>query len=297
MDPGPDSDSKVLVAYFSHTNNTKGIAEKIAQAADCDLFAIEPQVPYTSADCDYTDPTSRSQIEQNDDSARPAIVNTVSNLSDYDVIFLGYPIWNGKAPKVIYTFLESCEDWSGKTIVPFCTSGSSPIGSSAANLHSLISNEADWLDGNRFSSGASQETVAAWVDSLNLNLNPGEEAASMNKITVSFNGHTYSATLSDNSSAVAFAELLESKGGSMTIRMSDYGSFEKVGPLGTSLPRNDEQITTSAGDIILYQGNQITVYYAQNSWNFTRLGRLDDPTGLRDALGSGDVDITFALEK
>lgn len=130
--------------------------------------------------------------------------------------------------------------------------------------------------------------------SPDLNLNPDEEAASMNKITVSFNGHTYPATLSDNSSASAFAELLESKGGSMTIHMSDYGSLEKVGSLGTSLPRNDKQTTTSAGDIILYQGNQITVYYAQNSWNFTRLGRLGDPTGLWDALGSGDVDITFA---
>ncbi len=119
----------------------------------------------------------------------------------------------------------------------------------------------------------------------------------MNKITVSFNNYTYPATLEDNSSAAAFAELLQSKGGSMTVHMSDYGSFEKVGALGTDLPRNDQQITTAAGDIILYQGNQITVYYAQNSWNFTRLGRLDDPASLRDALGSGDVDITFALEK
>ena len=128
-----------------------------------------------------------------------------------------------------------------------------------------------------------------------LNLNQPQPAAGLSetKINVSFNGHTYPATLADNTSAKAFAELLKS--GPLTVSAHDYGSFEKVGDLGTALPRNDEQITTSAGDIILYQGNQITVYYAENAWSLTRLGRIDDPSGLRDALGSGDVTITFAL--
>ena len=115
----------------------------------------------------------------------------------------------------------------------------------------------------------------------------------MDKIILSFNGHTYTATLADNPSAAAFAELLED--GPLTVSTHDYGNFEKVGTLGRSLPRTDEQITTSEGDIILYQGNQITVYYAQNTWTFTRLGRIDDPSGLREALGGGDVEITFQL--
>ena len=104
------------------------------------------------------------------------------------------------------------------------------------------------------------------------------------------------ATLADNSSAQALRELL--KKGPLTIDMSDYGNFEKVGPLGTILPRNDEQITTAAGDIILYQGNQITIYYAQNSWNFTRLGKINDVTAqqLKEILGAGDVSVTFSLE-
>lgn len=119
------------------------------------------------------------------------------------------------------------------------------------------------------------------------------EEAPMKQIVLSFNGHTYTATLADNSSAEAFAELLKS--GPLTVSAHDYGSFEKVGDLGTSLPRNDEQLTTSPGDIILYQGDQITVYYAENSWSFTCLGRVDDPSGLRKALGDGDVDITFRL--
>lgn len=115
----------------------------------------------------------------------------------------------------------------------------------------------------------------------------------MDKIILSFNGYTYSATLADNLSAQAFAKLLDN--GPLTVSTHDYGSFEKVGPLGTELPRTDEQVTTSPGDIILYQGNQITVYYAQNTWNFTRLGRIDNPSGLREALGGGDVEITFQL--
>ena len=115
----------------------------------------------------------------------------------------------------------------------------------------------------------------------------------MDQIILSFNDHTYTATLADNPSAKAFAELL--KVGPLTVSTHDYGNFEKVGSLGTELPRTDERITTSPGDIILYRGNQITVYYAQNTWSFTRLGRIDDPSGLREALGSGDVEITFQL--
>lgn len=120
-----------------------------------------------------------------------------------------------------------------------------------------------------------------------------EGETAMDKITLSFNDRTYTATLADNPSAQAFAELL--KDGPLTVSAHDYGNFEKVGSLGTELPRTDEQITTAPGDIILYQGNQITVYYAQNTWNFTRLGRIDDPSGLREALGDGDVEITFQL--
>lgn len=105
------------------------------------------------------------------------------------------------------------------------------------------------------------------------------------------------ATLVDNSSAVAFYELL--KKGPLTVDMHDYGNFEKVGSLGTSLPRNDTQITTTAGDIILYQGNQITIYYDTNSWNFTRLGKVDEVTQaeLKKILGKGNVTAVFEIFK
>ena len=114
-------------------------------------------------------------------------------------------------------------------------------------------------------------------------------------ITNDNGNHTLTATLADNSSATAFYELLGK--GAVTVDMHDYGSFEKVGSLGTSLPRNDTQITTSAGDIILYQGNQITIYYDVNSWNFTRLGKIDGTTQteLKKILGKGNVTAVFSV--
>ena len=115
------------------------------------------------------------------------------------------------------------------------------------------------------------------------------------QITSDSGSHTLAATLADNSSATAFYELL--KKGPLTVDMHDYGSFEKVGSLGTSLPRKDTQITTTAGDIILYQGNQITIYYDTNSWNFTRLGKVDGVTQaeLKKVLGKGNVTAVFSV--
>jgi len=114
------------------------------------------------------------------------------------------------------------------------------------------------------------------------------------QITSDSGNHKLTATLADNSSATAFYQLLEK--GPVTVDMHDYGSFEKVGSLGTTLPRNDSQITTSAGDIILYQGNQITIYYDTNSWNFTRLGNVDGKSQaeLKKILGKGDVTAVFS---
>lgn len=160
----------ILIAYFSATNNTEGVANHLADLLDADLYEIVPETPYTSDDLNYNDSSSRSSQEMNDPDARPAISGDVDNMEQYDVIFLGYPIWWGQAPKIISTFLETY-DLSGKTIVPFCTSGSSGIGSSATNLHSLTDN-AIWLDGQRFGGSASRSTVENWVNGLELTLAP-----------------------------------------------------------------------------------------------------------------------------
>ena len=161
-------DHKVLVAYFSATGTTKGVAEHIANGLNADIYEIVPEDPYTDADLNYNDNNSRTTIEMNDPNARPAISGSVENMGQYDIIFVGYPIWWGEAPRIVSTFMESY-DFSGKTIVPFCTSGGSGIGSSASNLERLTSG-ATWLDGRRLNGSDSQDTVMEWVNSLDLNL-------------------------------------------------------------------------------------------------------------------------------
>ena len=157
-----------MVAYFSATGTTKGVAEHIANGLNADIYEIVPEEAYTDADLDYNDNNSRTTIEMNDPDARPAISGSVENMEQYDIIFVGYPIWWGEAPRIVSTFMESY-DFSGKTIVPFCTSGGSGIGSSASNLERLTSG-ATWLDGRRLNGSDSQDTVMEWVDSLDLNL-------------------------------------------------------------------------------------------------------------------------------
>lgn len=163
----PESTNKVLVAYFSATNTTKGVAENIADILSADLYEIVPEQPYTEQDLNYSDSSTRATVEMNDEAARPAISGSVENMEQYDIIFVGYPIWWGQAPKIMCTFLENY-DFSGKTIIPFCTSGSSGMGSSARNLQSLTNN-AEWLSGQRFSGGASKDSISSWIDGLNIN--------------------------------------------------------------------------------------------------------------------------------
>lgn len=159
---------KVLVAYFSATNTTEGVAETIADSLGADLYEITPEQPYTSADLDYHDDKSRSTIEMNDPNSRPAISGTVENMDQYDIVFIGYPIWWGDAPRILSTFVESYS-FSGKTVVPFCTSGGSGVGSSATNLERLTSG-ATWLSGTRLNGGASRSSVVEWINELGLDI-------------------------------------------------------------------------------------------------------------------------------
>ena len=162
-EPQESENGKVLVVIFSRTGHTKPLAEYVAEELNADLYEIEAKVPYTDDDIKYyTD--CRADREQNDPTARPEIAGDLPDVSGYDTVFLGYPIWHGQAPKIIYTFLESV-DLSGKRIIPFCTSGSSPLGTSAENLHVLAPNS-KWDEGRRFAIGTTKEEISEWVKSL-----------------------------------------------------------------------------------------------------------------------------------
>lgn len=141
---------------ISATGTTKPLAEYAAEILGADIYEIIAEEPYTEADLAYYT-GGRADQEQNDSNARPAISGSVENMDSYDTILLGYPIWHGQAPRIISTFLESY-DFSGKIIVPFCTSHSSGIGSSAANLHELCPDTVEWVEGRRFEAGTSGDT-------------------------------------------------------------------------------------------------------------------------------------------
>lgn len=277
---------KVLVAYFSATGNTRPVAEKVAEVTGGDLFEILPAQPYTAADLNYNT-ECRANAEQNNPDARPAIASSLENMAQYDAILIGYPIWWGRAPKIIHTFLETY-DLSGKIIATFCTSGSSPHEDATLRGYEP---DAVWLEGRRFS-GTSQ--VEAWVNDLDLPKFADEET---DKMYIQIGDTVWTATLEDNPSVTVWKELLAE--GPLTVDMSDYGGFEKVGSIGTTLTQTNREITTRPGDIILYQGSSVTIYYDENTWNFTRLGHIDNvtETQLRDVLnaGSSNVSVTFSL--
>ena len=152
---------KVLVAYFSASGVTKTVAEKLARAAGADLFEIAPAKAYTRADLNWRDKNSRSSVEMNDRACRPAMANK-PDVTAYDVIFVGFPVWWYREPSIIDTFMESV-DFTGKTVVPFCTSGGSGLGDSAKNMQSLAPS-ANVLDGKRFPSSASADELKKWTE-------------------------------------------------------------------------------------------------------------------------------------
>ena len=154
--------NKILVAYFSATHTTEGVAKKIAENAGADIYEIKPAEPYTSADLNYNDKNSRSTKEMNDKSSRPAISGEVAAWDSYQTVYIGYPIWWGEAPRILDTFVEKY-DFTGKTVIPFCTSASSGIGASDKNLAGLAKS-GTWKSGHRFSGKESAGEVMSWVN-------------------------------------------------------------------------------------------------------------------------------------
>ena len=156
--------SRKLVAYFSASGVTAKVAEKLSEAIGADLYAIEPEVPYTKADLDWMDKKSRSTIEMNNPASRPAIAGKRDNMNDYDTVFVGFPIWWYVAPTVINTFLESY-DLTGKTIIPFATSGGSDMGKTNEKLLPSCKG-AKLLDGKVFKASVSGADLAKWAEGL-----------------------------------------------------------------------------------------------------------------------------------
>ena len=160
----PAAHSDVLVAYFSATGTTKGVAERIASVTGGDLYEILAAKPYSAADLNYNDRSSRSTKEQNDKSVRPEIGSEDISLEGYKTLYLGFPIWWGEEPRILDTFAEKYS-FEGITVIPFCTSGGSGIGRSGRNMETLAGS-GTWLEGKRFSGNVSESELKTWIDGL-----------------------------------------------------------------------------------------------------------------------------------
>lgn len=286
-EPDDDTNGNTLVVYFSRTGNTEKIAEYLIELTGAESYVIQAAVPYTDEDIEYNNSSCRANQEQNDKTVRPEIAGQLISLESYDTVFIGYPIWWGQEPRIIDTFLESY-DLSKKTVIPFCTSASSGISTSEKNIAELVP-IGEQLPGKRFSANAGKDDVKAWYDTLPLKK---EES----KLILSVNGHKLTASFADSTAAQELAGNLST--GPVSIELNEYGGFEKVGKLPWSLTRSDESIRTEAGDIMLYQGDQMTVFYAPNSWSYTRLGHIEDVSAdeLSAIFGQGNISVTLSIE-
>lgn len=157
----------VLVAYFSASGETERLAKTVAKVTGGDLYEVRPAVPYLPADLDWRDANSRSSREMRDAACRPAVAGDVAGMERYDTVFVGFPIWWYEAPRVVQTFLERY-DFSGKTVVPFATSGGSGMGKTDEILQKSCSSQTHWRPGRRMSSRESEQNVRKWVEGLDV---------------------------------------------------------------------------------------------------------------------------------
>lgn len=270
---------KVLVAYFSFTNNTRSVAESMAEVLGADLYRISPAEAYTSDNNNYYDSSTRAYKEQyGPASVRPAINATLGD-ADYDVVLLGFPIWYGKVPRVMLSFLDTY-DFSGKTVIPFCTSGSSGISAAESELQGTYG-AIKWKSGARLN-GYSGEQLKTWLAGHGIENSP---------MSLTVGNTVLAAELANNATAQAFGALLP-----MTLDMSELNGNEKYKYIDTDLPVNSAcPGTIHAGDILLYGNNCVVVFYKtfNTTYSYTRIGRISDTSALEGVLGGGSVSVRF----
>ncbi len=277
-----ETNNKILIAYFSCFDDTKTLAQMIQKETNGTLFEILPLETYKEED--FTNTTSsRIWIEQNDVKCRPIIQNTLNDINDYETIYLGFPIWLNQTPKIIYTFLESY-DFKNQTIFPFCSSQSNDTSYSLNELQSQFRN-LHIREGKIFYSPL-QEEIKKWITSK-------EEENKVEQIYITIQETKLTMTLEHNQATEELIKKLP-----ITVMVDDYGGFEKVGSLGFNLPTSNQNITTSYGDVVLYNGNQIVLFYGSNQWSYTRLGKIQNRSAneLKEIFSSGKISITLSLD-
>ena len=275
------TNNNAVVLYFSATGTTKGIAEKIANELNSDIIEIVPEQEYKSEDLNYNS-DCRANREQNDDNARPKIKNTI-DISKYDTIYLGYPIWWGTIPKIILTLLDSY-DFSNKTIIPFCTSGSTGISGSVSDLRKYNS-KLDIKDGKRFSGSSSNQEIKDFIALYNTN-----NSKVVDSVKVIINNKEYKLNLENNETVKELVKMLP-----LNINMSELNGNERYYNLDKTLPTNSYKPNKiNAGDVMLYGDDCLVIFYKSfdTQYSYTKVGHIDN---LPD-LGNKNIDVKIEID-
>lgn len=302
---GMSLQAKTLVVYYSYTGNCKAIVEELTNQITADVLEIQPAEKGLKYEANnYAIGSEQiAAIRSNPDDAEsyPTIDPISIDWEDYNNIIIVTPLWWSQMAAPMQTFLfQNGAKMAGKNVGLIASSASSGISSLVADFKRLVPegnylSENLWIKSSQVSNASSM--ISAWLTKIGFT-NLSTSNTTMPKLRISINGETKTATLVDNSSARALVEQLEK--GSITYEAHDYGDFEKVGALGYTFPQNNEQITTQPGDLILYLGSNLCIYYDENSWNFSRLGKLDNMT--QDEIksfvkaGGENVMVTLSLE-
>ncbi len=294
--------SKTLIVYYSYTNHTEEIVADLKGMINADVIEVEPEekgLDY-SANNYAIGSAQLSKINNapEEESSYPAIDPVDVDMSQYNNIIIATPLWWSQMASNMQTFLfKYGKEMDGKNIGLIVSSHSSGISGVEIDAKRLVPNgkfmsKSLWINNANHSKRKSM--LEQWLRDVDYT---SLTSTANNTMYLKINNNILSVDLESNSSAESLVELL--KEGDITYEAHDYGDFEKVGELGYALPENNKQITTEPGDIILYNGNNICIFYGSNSWSYTRLGKINDKNAedLKSILGSGNVTITFSLNE
>ena len=292
---------KTLIVYYSYTGNCREIVSSLTAQVEADVLEIQPAEKGLKYEANNyalgTQLLNAIKANPNDASSYPAIDPVNVSLSDYQNIIIVTPLWWSQMAAIMQTFLfNNGAQMAGKHVGLIVSSHSSGISGVVADAQRLLpsvtwAGDALWINASNHSNRAS--LIENWLPTQNFQTSNDMTQ----KLYITIGGVTKTATLVSNSSTEALVAQLQQ--GDITYEAHDYGNFEKVGDMGHSFPQNNEQITTEPGDLILYQGSNLCIYYDTNSWNFTRIGRLDYMTqaDIKQWVnaGGGNVTVTLSL--
>ena len=295
--------SKTLVVYYSYTGDCREIVSTLTEKIEADVLEIRPSEEGLKYEANNyalgTQLLNAIKAKPNDDASYPGIKPVNRDASAYDTIFIVTPLWWSQMSAIMQSYLfRGSTKFSGKTVAMIVSSHSSGISGVVGDANRLLP-DVTWAGDALHISNANRQSRGSLMDDWLKALNINSSSDKTRKLHLTIGGVTKSATLVSNSSTEALVAQLQK--GDINYEAHDYGDFEKVGPLGYTFPENNTQITTEPGDLILYQGSNLCIYYDTNSWNFTHIGKLDNMTQADIKAwvkaGEGNVNVTLSLKQ